>query len=168
VTAPVEVVLVVAVAQGGVIGRDGALPWHLPADLKHFRELTLGKPVIMGRATYESIGKPLPQRLNIVLSRQAGFAPPGVQVVGNLDEAYRLAAAHGGPAMVIGGANVYAQALADASTVELTQIHAAFPGDTHLPPLGADWHEVARLDHPADARNAHPYSFVTYRRRQNA
>lgn len=167
-TAPVEVVLVVAVAQGGVIGRDGALPWHLPADLKHFRELTLGKPVIMGRTTYESIGKPLPQRLNIVLSRQAGFAPPGVEVVATLDEAYRLAAAHGGPAMVIGGANVYAQALADAGTVELTQIHAAFPGDTHLPPLGADWHEVARQDHPADARNAHPYSFVTYRRRQDS
>ena len=165
-TAPVEVVLVVAVAQGGVIGRDGALPWHLPADLKHFRELTLGRPVIMGRATYESIGKPLPQRLNIVLSRQAGFAPPGVEVVGSLDEAYRLAAAHGGPAMVIGGATVYAQALADAGAVELTEVRAAFAGDTHFPSLGAGWHEVARQNHPADARNAHPYNFVTYRRRQ--
>jgi dihydrofolate reductase len=164
VTAPVEVALVVAVAQGGVIGADGALPWHLPADLKHFRELTLGKPVIMGRATYESIGKPLPQRLNIVLSRQAGFAPPGVEVVGSLDEAYRLAAAHGGPAMVIGGAQIYAQALPDADAVELTEVHAAVAGDTHFPPLGPGWREVARQDYPADARNAHPYSFVTYRR----
>ncbi len=164
-TAPVDVVLVVAVAQGGVIGMGGTLPWHLPADLAHFRRLTLGRPVIMGRATFESIGKPLPQRLNIVLSRRTGFAPPDVQVVGSLQEAYRLAAAHGGPAMVIGGAAVYAQALADAGTVELTEVHASVAGDTHFPPLGTDWHEVAREDHPADARNDHPYSFVTYRRR---
>lgn len=163
-TSPVEVVLVVAVAQGGVIGTGGALPWHLPADLAHFRRLTLGRPVIMGRATFESIGKPLPQRQNIVLSRRAGFAPPGVQVVASLNEAYRLAAAHGGPAMVIGGAAVYAQALSDASTVELTEVHASVEGDTHFPPLGAGWHEVAREDHAADARNAHAYSFVTYRR----
>lgn len=162
--APVEVVLVVAVAQGGVIGTGGALPWHLPADLAHFRRLTLGRPVIMGRATFESIGKPLAQRLNIVLSRQADFAPSGVEVVGSLDAAYRLAAAHGGPAMVIGGAQVYAQALADAGTVELTEVHTTVAGDTHLPPLGADWHEVAREDHAADARNVHAYSFVTYRR----
>ena len=163
-TVPPEVVLVVAVANGGVIGRDGALPWHLPADLAHFRRLTLGHAVIMGRATFESIGKPLPQRLNIVLSHRADFAPPGVHVVAGLPEAYALAAAHGGPAMVIGGAQVYAQALAQAGRIELTEVHADVPGDTHFPPLGADWREVAREDHPADARNAHPYSFVTYRR----
>ena len=164
-TAPVEVVLVVAAAREGVIGRDGALPWHLPADLAHFRRLTLGRAVIMGRATFDSIGRPLPQRLNIVLSRREGFTAPGVEVVSSLAEAYRLAAAHGGPAMVIGGAAVYAQTLADASTVELTEVHADLAGDTHFPPLGADWREVAREDHPADARNAHAYSFVTYRRR---
>lgn len=164
-TVPVEVVLVVAVARGGVIGRDGALPWHLPADLAHFRRLTLGRAVIMGRATFESIGRPLPQRLNIVLSRRQGFTAPGVGVVSSLAQAYRLAAAHGGPAMVIGGAAVYVQTLADAGTVELTEVHADLPGDTHFPPLGADWCEVAREDHPADARNAHAYSFVTYRRR---
>ncbi len=162
-TAPVEVVLVVAVAQGGVIGRDGALPWHLPADLKHFRQLTLGKPVIMGRATFESIGKPLPQRRNIVLSRQADFAPPGVEVAASLADAYRLAAG-ATQVMVIGGAAVYAQALSDASTVELTEVHASVAGDTHFPPLGTGWHEVAREEHAADARNAHAYSFVTYRR----
>lgn len=161
---PPEVVLVVAVANGGVIGRAGTLPWHLPADLAHFRRLTIGHAVIMGRATFESIGKPLPQRLNIVLSHRAGFAPPGAQVVASLPEACALAAAHGGPAMVIGGAQVYAQALAQAGRIELTEVHADVPGDTHFPPLGADWREVAREDHPADARNAHPYSFVTYRR----
>lgn len=164
-TAPVEVVLVVAVARGGVIGRDGTLPWHLPADLAHFRRLTLGRAVIMGRATFEAIGRPLPQRLNIVLSRRQGFTASGVDVVPSLAQAYRLAAAHGGPAMVIGGAAVFAQTLADAGTVELTEVHADLPGDTHFPPLGADWCELAREDHPADARNAHAYSFVTYRRR---
>ena len=163
-TAAVEVVLVVAVARGGVIGAAGALPWHLPADLAHFKRLTLGHAVIMGRATFESIGKPLPQRLNIVLTRQADYAPPGVEVVPSLAAAYARAAAHGGPAMVIGGAKVYAQALADAQRIELTEVHADVPGDTHFPPLGADWREVAREDHPADARNAHAYSFVTYRR----
>ena len=163
-TAPVEVVLVVAVARGGVIGVGGALPWHLPADLAHFKRLTLGHAVVMGRATFESIGKPLPQRLNIVLTHQSGFNPPGVEVVASLADAYALAAAQGGPAMVIGGAKVYAQALADAQRIELTEVHADLPGDTHFPPLGADWRETAREDHPADARNVHAYSFVTYRR----
>ncbi|HET9820951.1 MAG TPA: dihydrofolate reductase [Burkholderiaceae bacterium] len=156
--------LVVAVARGGVIGAAGALPWHLPADLAHFKRLTLGHAVIMGRATFESIGRPLPQRLNIVLTRQADYAPPGVEVVPSLAAAYARAAAHGGPAMVIGGAKVYAQALGDAQRIELTEVHADLPGDTHFPPLGPDWPEVAREDHPADARNAYPYSFVTYRR----
>jgi dihydrofolate reductase len=119
----------------------------------------------MGRATFESIGRPLPQRLNIVLSRRQGFTAPGVEVVPSLAQAYRLAAAHGGPAMVIGGAAVYAQTLADAGRVELTEVHADLPGDTHFPSLGVDWCEVAREHHPADARNAHAYSFVTYRRR---
>ncbi|MDD3650483.1 dihydrofolate reductase [Immundisolibacter sp.] len=163
-TAPVEVVLVVAVACGGVIGRDGTLPWHLPADLQHFKRLTLGHAVIMGRATFESIGKPLPQRLNIVLTQRRDFAPPGVLVAADLPAAYALAAAHGGPAMVIGGAKVYAQALADAQRIELTEVHARLAGDTHFPPLGPDWRETAREDHPADARNPYPYSFVTYRR----
>ncbi|MGK2941793.1 MAG: dihydrofolate reductase [Immundisolibacter sp.] len=163
-TAPVEVILVVAVAEGGVIGRDGALPWHLPADLKHFRELTLGRPVIMGRATYQSIGKPLPQRRNIVLSRQADFAPPGVEVVASLADAYHLVA--GEPqAMIIGGATVYAQALVAASAVELTEVHARLPGDTHFPPLQSPWQVTAREDHPADERNVYAYSFVTYRKR---
>ena len=163
-TAATEIVLVVAVARGGVIGADGALPWHLPADLAHFKRLTLGHAVIMGRATFESIGRPLPQRLNIVLTRQADYSPPGVEVVASLAAAYARAAVHGGPVMVIGGAEVFAQVLPDAQRIELTEVHADLPGDTHFPPLGADWHEVVREDHPADARNAHAYSFVTYRR----
>ncbi len=163
-TVPVEVVLVVAVAQGGVIGRDGTLPWHLPADLKHFRQLTLGKPVIMGRATFESIGKPLPQRRNIVLSRRADFAPPGVEVAASLADAYRLVEGSA-QVMIIGGAAVYREALADASVIELTEVHTNLPGDTHFPPLGPSWHAVAREDHPADERNPHAYSFVRYCRR---
>jgi dihydrofolate reductase len=164
VTAPSEIVLVVAVARGGVIGAGGALPWHLPADLAHFKRLTLGHAVIMGWATFESIGRPLPQRLNIVLTRQRDYAPPGVEVASSLTDAYACAAAHGGPVMVIGGAKVFAQALPDAQRIELTEVHADLAGDTHFPPLGADWRETAREDHPADARNVYPYSFVTYRR----
>jgi dihydrofolate reductase len=118
----------------------------------------------MGRATFESIGRPLPQRLNIVLTRQANFPPPGVEVVSRLADAYALAAAHGGPAMVIGGAKIFEQTLADAQRIELTEVRADVPGDTHFPALGPDWRETAREDHPADARNAYPYSFVTYRR----
>ena len=157
------VTLVVARAANGVIGRDGGLPWHLPADLKHFKALTLGKPVIMGRRTFVSIGRPLPGRHNIVLTRDAAWAADGVTVAADLAAA--LAAAAADEAMIIGGAAVYAAALPLATRVHLTEVDAAPAGDTILPPLDpAAWRETARAAHPA-AGDAPGYSFVTLERR---
>ncbi len=161
-----EIVLVVAVAENGVIGRDGTMPWHLPADLRHFKRLTTGKPVIMGRKTFESIGKPLPGRHNIVLTRDAGWQAEGVTVVPNLAEAIAAAGldprARADEIMVIGGAEIYAQALPIATRIELTRIHIAPEGDTLFPPLDpADWRETARDPHAAEG-DAPAHDFLTF------
>ena len=159
---------VVARADNGVIGRDNALPWHLPADLKHFKRLTVGKPVVMGRKTFESIGKPLPGRHNIVMTRDAAWHAEGVTVVANLAEAVAAAGldpnSRAGEVMIIGGAAVYAEALPIATRVYLTEIHDSPDGDTILPPFTADrWREVEREDHPAEDGKP-TYSFVTLER----
>lgn len=154
---------VVAMAENRVIGRANALPWHLPADLRHFKALTLGKPVVMGRRTHESIGRPLPGRLNIVMTRLPDYRAPACVVVDSPEAA--LAAA--GPAeevMVIGGEQVFRAFMGRVERIYLTLVHGAFPGDTVFPALGADWRELAREDHPPDAANAHPYSFVVLAR----
>ena len=163
-----DITLIVARAQNGVIGRDGGMPWHLPADLKRFKALTVGKPVVMGRKTFESIGKPLPGRHNIVLTRQAGWAAPGVTVVPNLAEAVVAAGLDPrvrGEIMIIGGAEIYALALPVATRVELTEVDAAPDGDTILPAFDpARWQEVAREAHPpADGQPG--YSYITLERR---
>ena len=152
--------LVVARADNGVIGRDNALPWRIPADLAHFKRLTLGKPVVMGRRTFESIGKPLPGRENIVLTRDPAWRAAGVTVAAG------LAAALAGRAEVsiIGGAQVYADALPLATQVHLTEVHASPEGDTWLPAFGPEWRETARDDHAA-ADGQPAYSFVTLERR---
>ena len=160
--------LVVARADNGVIGRGNALPWHISADLQHFKRLTVGKPVVMGRRTFESIGKPLPGRHNIVLTRDRGWAAPGVTVVPNLAEAIAAAGlqpqTRADEVMIIGGAQVYAQALPSASRIYLTEVHAAPEGDTLLPPFDPQrWIEMAREDHAAQA-NSPGYSFVTLER----
>jgi dihydrofolate reductase len=164
-----EVVLVVARADNGIIGRDGALPWHLPADLRRFKAMTVGKPVLMGRKTFESIGRPLPGRHNIVLTRQPDWSAPGVTVVPNLAEAIAAAGldprARAEALMVIGGAEIYAQALPLATRVELTEVHLEAEGDTRLPAFAeAQWQEVARARHEADGA-APAHSFVTLVRR---
>ena len=162
ITPPVT--LVVARAVNGVIGRDGALPWRLPADLRHFKALTIGKPVVMGRRTFVSIGRPLPGRHNIVLTRDRGWTADGVTVAADLAAAL-AAAGDAAEAMIIGGAAVYADALPLAARVELTEVHAAPDGDTVLPPFEpAAWRETARADHAADG-DAPGYSFVTLERR---
>ncbi len=160
-----ELVLVVARARNGVIGNAGALPWHLPADLKNFKRLTVGKPVIMGRKTFESIGKPLPGRHNIVLTRDARWKTGGVTLAFNLAEA--IAAAGLNPQtradtiMIIGGAQIYAEALPSATRIELTEIDAAPDGDTLLPPFdAARWRETMREVHPAHG-DAPGFAFVT-------
>jgi dihydrofolate reductase len=163
-----DITLVVARATNGVIGNAGALPWHLPADLKHFKAITVGKPVVMGRKTFESIGRPLPARHNIVLTRQPGWRATGITVVPNLAEAIVAAGMDlrtRGHVMIIGGAEIYALALPVATRVELTEVAAEPAGDTILPPFDRHvWREVARTPHPAaDGRPA--FAFVTLERR---
>lgn len=162
-----RLVLVVAVAANGVIGREGGLPWRLSADLRRFKQITLGKPVVMGRKTWESIGKPLPGRHNIVVTRRRDFHldDASVSVVHDLDGAL-AAAGEVAEVMIIGGAEIYALALPRAQLVELTRVHAEVAGDTRLPEFStAEWQEIARTEHPADERNDHPMSFVTLQRR---
>jgi dihydrofolate reductase len=165
-----SITLAVAVADNGVIGRDGALPWRLPEDLRRFKAATMGKPVIMGRKTFDSIGRALPGRLNIVLTRQAGWLPkdPVVQVVPDLDTA--LAVAGEVPEVtVIGGAQVYALAMPLAGRILLTEVHARPEGDAHLAPFDPQvWQEIARERWPADERHACDMSFVTLIRRAAA
>lgn len=154
---------VVAASENDVIGRGNALPWHLPADLAHFKRLTMGKPILMGRRTYESIGRPLPNRRNIVLSR-SGFTAPGVDTVGSLQQARLLVA--GEPELVnIGGAEIFRLAFAETDVIHLTRVHCTVDGDTFLPALPAgQWREVAREERGADEKNAWPMSFITLER----
>jgi dihydrofolate reductase len=164
-----ELVLVVARARNGVIGKDGALPWHLPADLRRFKAMTVGKPVIMGRKTFDSIGKPLPGRHNIVLTRDAGWTAAGVTVAPNLAEAIAAAGldprARADAIMVLGGAQVYAQALPSATRIEVTEVDAEPEGDTILPAFDMTrWQEVARETHAA-ADGQPGFAFVTLVRR---
>ena len=156
--------VVVAADERGGIGRDGGLPWHLPEDLKRFKALTMGKPIVMGRRTWDSIGRPLPGRRSIVVSRQAGLAIAGAEVVRSLEQALD-AAADAPEVCVIGGAELYRLALPRADVVHLTRVHAEVDADTFLPALDpSEWEEIASERHPEDARHAHPYSFVTLRR----
>nr|WP_295664504.1 dihydrofolate reductase [Polymorphobacter sp.] len=157
--------LIVARADNGVIGRDGGLPWRIPADLRHFRRLTVGKPVVMGRRTFESIGKPLPGRHNIIMTRSRDWTAEGVTVVPNLAEAVAAAGLQQGARpdeiMIIGGVTVFAEALPSARRVYLTEVHAAPDGDTVLSAFDpAVWRETAREAHPAEG-DAAAYSFVT-------
>jgi dihydrofolate reductase len=160
---PVLISLIVAVAENGVIGRNGDLPWRIPADLKFFKATTMGKPIVMGRKTWDSIGRPLPGRENIVVSRQTGFDAPGACVVTDLEAA--LSAAGDVPeVMVIGGAEIYKMALPHATRIYLTEVHAMPAGDTQLPAFPeTEWREVAREDHEAEG-DIPGYSFVTLER----
>jgi dihydrofolate reductase len=159
--------LVAAMDQNGVIGAEGALPWRLPDDMRRFREITWGKPVVMGRKTYESLPerfRPLPGRRNIVLTRQAGYAAPGCTRVHSVEAA--LEAAGDAPeVMVIGGAELYAQLLPRAGRIYLTLVDGAFAGDAYFPPLdwGA-WRIVQREPHPPDTRHAHAFTFLILER----
>ncbi|MEZ5500319.1 MAG: dihydrofolate reductase [Steroidobacteraceae bacterium] len=158
------VVIVVAMATNGVIGRDGRLPWHLPADLAHFKRQTLGGVIAMGRRTYESIGRPLPGRRSLVLTRDASWHADGVERVADLDDA-RCVPAPGQPLFVIGGAQLYEAALPVATRLCITRVRANIEGDCFFPPLdfGA-WREDERSEHAADERNAYAMSFVNYTR----
>lgn len=167
--------LIAALAENRTIGRDNALPWHLPNDLKYFRSVTIGKPVIMGRKTWASLGRALPGRTNIVITRQADFTPAAatgadVRVAGSLAEALALAgqiasAAGGNECVVIGGAEIYALALPFCDRLYLTEVHAQVDGDAFFPALDmTQWRESTRERFPAEGNNPYAYSFVVYER----
>lgn len=159
-----DIVFYLARADNGVIGSGGSLPWHLPADLKRFKAMTMGKAMIMGRKTFESFGGPLPGRRHIVLTRDAGWRADGAETCHTAREALN----HAGDAeeiAVIGGGEIFALLLSYADRIELTEVHCAPPGDTTAPDFpGEEWEETAREDHPADGDRP-AYSFVTLERR---
>jgi dihydrofolate reductase len=163
-----HVSIIAAVAENGVIGRGGQLPWRLSEDLRRFKSLTMGHTIVMGRRTWESIGRPLPGRRMIVVSRQPDYRVEidAVQMAASLDAALELAAAAGDDeAFVVGGAELYREAMPRADRLYLTRVHAQVDGDTRFPDkeLSA-WRRVSSEDHAADAKNDHPYSFEVYER----
>lgn len=176
-TAPVptashpQIVFVVAVAENGVIGRDNAMPWHLKSDLKRFKAITLNRPVIMGRKTFASIGRPLPGRTNIVVTRDRSFQAPGVVVANSLDAAHDIARGDAlrrfvTEIMVIGGAEIFTQWLKKADRLEITEVHARPEGDTLLQPFEpVEWEQVARTSHAKSDGDTADFSYVTYKRR---
>jgi dihydrofolate reductase len=156
--------IIVAAAENNVIGSRNQLPWHLPDDLKRFKALSLGKPVVMGRKTYESIGRPLPGRTNIVVSRQPELHIDGCIVVPTLDAAI-AASPSTQETVVIGGAGIFRHALPYTTTVHLTRVHASVDGDVHFPPLDpSQWREIAVEHHAADARHAYAFTFIDLQR----
>lgn len=152
-------------AEDRVIGRDGALPWHLSSDLRRFKQLTMGHHLLMGRRTFESIGRPLPGRTSVVITRQAGYqAPESVVVAPNFEAALAAAPGDDEP-FVIGGAQIYQLALPRASRIYLTEVHAAVPGDVRFPPLdSAQWRELSRERFEASPRDEHPHTFRVLQR----
>jgi dihydrofolate reductase len=163
---PMTVSIIVAMAENRVIGLKNQLPWHLSADLKRFKQITMGFPIIMGRKTYESIGRPLPGRQNIIISRNPSFKAEGCQVFHDLDEAIQMAVSAYEQVFVIGGATLYAEALKWASRIYLTQVHAQIDGDTFFPEFASlDWSETHRETFDDDPTVDFSYSFIQFERR---
>jgi dihydrofolate reductase len=169
-----KLAFVVAVAKNGVIGRNGALPWRLPTDLKHFKALTMGKPMLMGRRTWESIGRPLPGRETIVVTRDPAFSAPGIHVAHTIDAGLEIATEQArrmgaDTIMIVGGADIFAALLERADTVHLAEVDLAPEGDVHFPPLDpAKWVEVGCEAPPRAANDEATVRFLTYARRQGA
>ncbi|MBI1907227.1 MAG: dihydrofolate reductase [Rhodocyclales bacterium] len=160
-----EIILIAAVARNGVIGRDNGLPWRLKADLAHFKAATLGHAILMGRKTWESLPRALPQRRHLVVTRDAGYQAAGAEVYPS-PQAAIAAAGDIARLFVIGGEQIYRQLMPIADRLLLTQVHADVAGDAHFPPVDPDlFDEIARTSHPADADNQYAFDFVEYRRR---
>jgi dihydrofolate reductase len=156
-----RIAAVVAMSENRVIGNDNKLPWRLPADLQHFKKITMDKPILMGRKTYDSIGRPLPGRCNIVITRDSDFQAPGC-VIANSIECALKAAAYSEEVCIIGGALLYQQMLSRIERIYQTIIHHDFSGDAYFPELnGVDWREVERESFQPDEKNAYSYSFIT-------
>jgi len=162
-----KITLIAAMAENRVIGRDNALPWHLPADLARFKQRTEGHVVIMGRRTFESVGRPLPNRRSIVITRKRDFHPPGAEIARSLAEALeRARESKQDEVFILGGAEIYALALPDVDRLELTIVHADVSGDTFFPECDlSEWTLIDQQRHEADDRHAHAFSFRTYERK---
>jgi dihydrofolate reductase len=161
-----KISIIAAMAENRVIGVDNTLPWRLPADLRHFRLITTGHPVIMGRRNYESIGKPLPGRDNIVVTRDPDYRAPGCTVTHSLEQAL-TSAQNDREIFIIGGAEIYRQAFPRAERLYLTLVHADIRGDTYFPEFDpAQWRETSRERHEADEKNPYAYTFLTYDRKR--
>jgi dihydrofolate reductase len=163
-----KVSLIVAADENNVIGVQNKLPWHLPEDLQHFRKVTADHPIIMGRKTYESIGRPLPGRRNIVITRQKNFKRKGIEIVPTLDKALKAASlGEGDEAFVIGGGEIFRLAMPIAQRIYFTRIHGAFEGDITFPAIEEkEWRELSREKHEADEKNPHTFTFLLYERKQ--
>ena len=165
-----DLVLIAAIGENGVIGRDNALPWRMKSDLQHFRRVTMGKPVVMGRKTWLSIGRPLPGRTNIVITRDRSFSAAGALVTYDLADALALARAdvsrRGCDAiMILGGADIFSQTMDAADRLEITVVHLHPDGDTVFPPIDpSEWQQVAHAEHAAGPEDSAAYTIVTYRR----
>ncbi len=158
--------LIWAMTRTGVIGKNNTLPWRLPADLQQFRRLTTGHHIIMGRKNYEDIGKPLPGRTSIVVTRQEGYAAPGCVVVHTVEQALKTAG-QDTEIFIIGGADIYRQTLSIAQRLYVTEIDADIAGDVYFPDFDrSTWYEVSRAYHAPDAQNPYPYSFILLERRE--
>src|SRR3989338_7976714 len=153
--------LIAAVSSNRVIGNNNRLPWHLPADLKHFKNLTLGKPVIMGRKTFDSIGKPLPDRKNIIISHNKNFSAVGCDVFHSIDDALTAVKTEK-EVMIIGGAHLFHQVLDQADCIYMTIVNVECEGDTFFPALNNTWRCISEEKHESDEKNAYPYQFLVY------
>jgi len=171
VTGRVKIVLVAAIGENNVIGRNGELPWRLKSDLAHFRRVTINKPVVMGRKTFQSIGQPLKDRTNIVITRDPVFAAPGVLTANSFKAAMALAGQDaetrgGDEVMIIGGSDVFAESLPLADRLEITHVHVAPAGDVTFPAIDPNvWRETSRTEHAAGPQDDAPFAVVTYERR---
>jgi len=158
------VTIIAAVAENNALGKNNDLIWHLPADLKRFKKVTNGHFVIMGRKTFESLGKPLPNRTTVIITRDINYSAEGCIVVNSLEEALVKAAPDNNP-YILGGAEIYKQAIEIADVLDLTFVHASFEADAFFPKIDTSiWKEIKREDFTADEKNAYNYSFVTYKR----
>ncbi|MCF8460139.1 MAG: dihydrofolate reductase [Flavobacteriales bacterium] len=155
--------IIVAADENNVIGKDNDLIWHLPDDLKFFKQKTSGHAIIMGRKTYESVGRPLPNRTNIIITRDSNFKAEGCEIVNSLEEALALAK-NDNEAFIVGGEQIYRLALDLVDRVYLTRVHHSFEGDRHFPKLGTEWKEVETTAHPTDEKHPHSFTFITYER----
>ena len=156
---------IVAMSENRVIGKQNQLPWHLPADLQHFKKVTMGKPILMGRKTYQSIGRPLPGRCNVIITHDTAFKAPGCIVANSIDTAL-ASVAYSDEVFVIGGALLYQHMLPHIQRIYLTIIHHEFAGDAYFPMLNpTEWHETARDDHLSDDKNPYAFSFIVLERK---